>query len=777
MSILLQKPLRLATVLFLGVTGLLPICKYDLYAQALVVTCPPSDTLLVDQFSCSATAFYDVTYTSSATLTDSFTTAGYYSWQVPPGVTEVFVEVWGAQGNSNAMGVPGGLGGFVSGNLAVTPSTLLELFVGQGGIIQPYGGYSGYAYGGDAGFNSCNTAIGGGGGAGSEILRISPQWNYERLVVAGGGGGAGGNRINGCGRGTGGGGGGGYYGGGGGAGWPSSSNVLPTGGNQSTGGTGGVSNYSGAAPYNNGYDGGWGYGGYGGEEVNSSQGGSQAGLQGGDGGAIAGEGGAYSCCFIGQSGAGGSNFVDSLTSPVTNTRGVQSGEGKIRITYPDQVTLNYISGHDATVPFDLGTTVNTVVGSQLLGSDTCSFSITVMETEPPFVFCPFQNTLFLDAQCNAIIPDYTSQASYFDNCDPSPVLSQLPAAGSVLSGLLSETVWIIATDQFNNSDSCTFILDKIDGSPPVVLQCPNVIYNLDTVADCSPQVFFPDPTFGDNCPGNLTIISTDSSGSKFLVGTTTVTFTATDAAGYSVDCSFEVFVSFPRINNIINVSYSGPCEGDTVTLTAPTGYLGYLWSNNTTSNVAKVTLDGTYWVRIANGPCNARDSVDVSLLAAPNPQIVQSGPLLCTSTSFVSYQWYRGPLATVPNTAIPGAVNQCYQPTQNLPHRVRVEGANGCFASSTTTIAVAMDGSMGLLGFELYPNPAQDELNISLSQPLTESGDIRVVDMAGRIVIQQNFDQLQGIQSLNLAELSSGTYMVEIRSGAQFGRRRVAHVR
>jgi len=71
-------------------------------------------------------------------------------------------------------------------------------------------------------------------------------------------------------------------------------------------------------------------------------------------------------------------------------------------------------------------------------------------------------------------------------------------------------------------------------------------------------------TATDNCPG-VTVESDPASGSTFPLGTTTVTATATDAAGNTSTCSFTVAVHynftgfFSPINNlpVVNVVNAG----------------------------------------------------------------------------------------------------------------------------------------------------------------------------------------------------------------------------
>ena len=62
--------------------------------------------------------------------------------------------------------------------------------------------------------------------------------------------------------------------------------------------------------------------------------------------------------------------------------------------------------------------------------------------------------------------------------------------------------------------------------------------------DTGMVVNYPVPTAMDNCSASPTITTSHGSGSIFLVGTTTVNVTATDAAGNASHCSFTVTVRY-----------------------------------------------------------------------------------------------------------------------------------------------------------------------------------------------------------------------------------------
>ena len=280
---------------------------------------------------------------AQATLVSFDFTGAAQQWVVPTNVTSIDIRAWGAQGQSNAGGVLGGLGGYIAGSFSVTAGDVLNIFVGGGGVISTAGGWNG---GGDAGLVGATAALGGGGGGATDI-RLNGVELFDRIVVAAGGGGAGGNRVAWQGRGTGGGGGAGYYGGGGGAAWPQLSSTLATGGTQTAGGTGGTSSFV-NAPNNNGSAGSLGLGGNGGSEVESNQAGSGTAETGGNGGGLVGEPGKYQTAFTGQSGAGGSSYLDMLINGIVLS-GERSGNGYLEIEFTATATQPVAASAPATL--------------------------------------------------------------------------------------------------------------------------------------------------------------------------------------------------------------------------------------------------------------------------------------------------------------------------------------------------------------------------------------------------------------------------------------------
>ena len=101
---------------------------------------------------------------------DSYSTAGTYTWTAPAGVTSVTVECWGAGGGGGALAGGGGGGGAYSlQSVAVTPGNNYSISVGSGGAGAANGTSAGGSNGGDSSFASLVLAKGGTGGGGYNL--------------------------------------------------------------------------------------------------------------------------------------------------------------------------------------------------------------------------------------------------------------------------------------------------------------------------------------------------------------------------------------------------------------------------------------------------------------------------------------------------------------------------------------------------------------------------------------------------------------------------------
>lgn len=218
-------------------------------------------------------------------------TGGVQTFTVPY-TTDFTVELWGAEGGTSGYG---GKGGYVKGTLTLEKGDKVSIYVG--GQTGWNGGGSGHGRASDS-------------GGGATDIRVNGTSLTDRVAVAGGGGGWGGRNT------TTGGNGGGLTADNG----KTGCGTLGYGGTQTAGGKGG-SNYGGSGTL--------GQGGSNTTGSNSGGGGGGGGYYGGGAG-----GNDYSSYndLDDSSGGGGSSYVGGLKN-VTNTKGVNSGNGKAKISW------------------------------------------------------------------------------------------------------------------------------------------------------------------------------------------------------------------------------------------------------------------------------------------------------------------------------------------------------------------------------------------------------------------------------------------------------------
>jgi hypothetical protein len=87
-------------------------------------------------------------------------------------------------------------------------------------------------------------------------------------------------------------------------------------------------------------------------------------------------------------------------------------------------------------------------------------------------------------------------------------------------------------------------VDVVDVTPPTITCPADVAVTLPPNSSASSMaVSYPEPSAADDCTA-VTVTGSPASGSQFPVGTTTVSATATDAAGHASTCSFHVTVKY-----------------------------------------------------------------------------------------------------------------------------------------------------------------------------------------------------------------------------------------
>lgn len=215
-------------------------------------------------------------------------------------------------------------------------------------------------------------------------------------------------------------------------------------------------------------------------------------------------------------------------------------------------TLAYaVNGSPITFPyaFPIGTTtVNVTASDQTGNSATCSFNVTVEDTQKPVITCPTVNASYAadNGKCYA---ERTFTATATDNCGTPTIeysIGATPISMPYQFPVGSTTVTVKATDAKGNSETCSFTINVVDNQKPVVT-CfvPALSYPTDEGEDFATVSFL--STASDNCGVANTkyYVGTDeiTSPYDFPIGSTTVKTVVTDVNGNTEECTFTINVS------------------------------------------------------------------------------------------------------------------------------------------------------------------------------------------------------------------------------------------
>ncbi|MDO9000280.1 T9SS type A sorting domain-containing protein [Sediminibacterium sp.] len=183
------------------------------------------------------------------------------------------------------------------------------------------------------------------------------------------------------------------------------------------------------------------------------------------------------------------------------------------------------------------------------------------------------------------------------------------------------------------------------------------------------------------------------------------------------------------------------------------------------------TTPGTYTISFisgnsfGSGPVNTQtvsvSTIPAITLSSYTVTVCDQDPVIVTASGAASYTWSNGG---------GNAPTVTYTPSGDWTYTVT--GSNsGCI--STQTLSVINISCVGIIelaannaSFNVYPNPAID--NVTLKMKVAKNIDvaIEVYDLAGKLVLKQNanFTKENSEYNLNIANLSKGIYSLKVVS-------------
>lgn len=213
------------------------------------------------------------------------------------------------------------------------------------------------------------------------------------------------------------------------------------------------------------------------------------------------------------------------------------------------------------------------------------------------------------------------------------------------------------------------------------------------------------------------------------------------------------------------------CPGIILTLDAGNPGLIHDWSTGGHSQTISVNSPGTYTVTVADGACQATDSIVISAVPAPEAGAIFAsgiGPDYTFSagptTGATTVIWYFGDGATA-NTQ---TASHSY--SANGTYDVLFIATNACGESDTATGFVIIEGlSVGntqkipAVKVRVYPNPAAEEVTVDAGNNIIKG--IEVMDQSGKVVmIQMPIVSGDTKLVLSLKPLAPGSYSLRVQT-------------
>lgn len=287
------------------------------------------------------------------------------------------------------------------------------------------------------------------------------------------------------------------------------------------------------------------------------------------------------------------------------------------------------------------------------------------------------------------------------------------------------------------------------------------------------------------CPGASVTLTASGNVSSFLwtggpansaytvtpTAATTYTVTGTDANGCTSTDDVEVMVyALPTADagNDQNL-----CRGNDATLTA-TGGTSYEWSTGdfTASTTVSPISDAQYTVTVtdANG-CTATDLVNIYVVTIPAVTIDPIAAQYCVSDPVVT-------LSGTPAGGTFGGVGvtgNTYDPSNgqygSSSITYTVTDINGCSNTVSTNVdlvyCTGIDEPIFSESVSVYPNPFTNEVFVSFEAAYDYTITIRMHDMLGQTVSEQQVQIVGGSNEIKLDvndNLAGGVYFVELQS-------------
>ena len=240
-------------------------------------------------------------------------------------------------------------------------------------------------------------------------------------------------------------------------------------------------------------------------------------------------------------------------------------------------------------------------------------------------------------------------------------------------------------------------------------------------------------------------------------------------------CNSTVQYSISNVTGATGYSWTNPSG---TTITSGQGSTTILLSVSPTFVSGQITVVATTNL-CTSGTGTART---ITITGKPNtPVSITANPGAWCNDGYVNFS---APVVTpLPayNWIVTNGTIQAGQGSNNIDVQwgtgagtVKVSASNGCGTSSQkiqsfSTVCREGEDQLSVSNgqLSLYPNPAHDRITVSIDVKENSEVNIKLMDISGRVVIEENHESVVGINSyqIDLIYISKGVYMMEMNSG------------
>lgn len=336
-------------------------------------------------------------------------------------------------------------------------------------------------------------------------------------------------------------------------------------------------------------------------------------------------------------------------------------------------------------------------------------------------------------------------------CDGSVLTKTVPSGASYMwsSGSMNNTgeidsvgqLSVLVTDQYGCMKSDTIelisLIDLVDITPaPNAKFCPGDSVEITAITST------PGATFQWNTGAQTASTFISNAGNKVVT---------VSASGFC-DAMDTINVSTFNLESLIITPGADSCAPRTVDVNPD--YSTYSWASGETSSSIMITENSTVLISVidSNG-CTQTDSLFVEVLDQPevfignDTLICEETALILTANSVGSYLWSTG--QTTFSIAV--IIEDEYW--------LEVTNSAGCVGSDTMNLEVKVCVGVDELGnetsFGIYPNPAQNMLNIQAES----AGTYSIINMLGQTITEVRLES--GVGIVRVDQLTPGAYFIK----------------